>query len=118
MHGMATARSLRASAGEPTPGEPALRAWLANLPHTSGARAAAFDTRLGKAPWLTGAASRGIAKRLRRHGYTVVETASFVVTGGEGPLVDGELERARRWGLELAAWARRSVSMPGGELVT
>jgi glyceraldehyde 3-phosphate dehydrogenase len=28
------------------------------------------------------------------------------------------LERARRWGLELAAWARRSVSMPGGELVT
>ena len=66
-------------------------------------REAAFDTRLGKAPWLTGAASRGISKRLRGQGYTVVDAASFVVTDGEGPLADGELDRARQWGAELAA---------------
>jgi flavodoxin len=116
MHGMPTARSLRASPEESTPSGPALRDWLADLPQTSGARAAAFDTRFGKAVWLTGAASRGIAKRLDRLGYTVVETASFLVADGEGPLVDGELERARRWGEELAA--SLSVTMPGAELVT
>ncbi len=116
MHGMATTRSLRASAGNATPRRPALRDWLAGLPLTSGARAAAFDTRFGKAVWLTGAASRGIGKRLQRRGYAVMSTASFVVADSEGPLVDGELERARRWGAELAA--RLSTSMPGSELVT
>ncbi len=116
MHGMATGRSLRTSAREPTPRGPSLRDWLATLPQTSGAPAAAFDTRLDKSPWATGGASRGIAKRLKRHGYTVVETASFLVAEGEGPLVDGELERARRWGAELAA--SLSVSMPDAELVT
>jgi hypothetical protein len=32
----------------------------------------------------------------------VVGTSSFRVTGSEGPLLGGELERARRWGTELA----------------
>ena len=33
----------------------------------------------------------------------------FIVTGGEGPLRDGELERARTWGAALA----RPVALPG-----
>ena len=103
MHGMANVRSLRANAAEATTSGPTLRDWIATLPRTSHAAAAAFDTRLGKAPWLTGAASRGSSKRLRGQGYTVVDAASFVVTDGEGPLADGELDRARQWGAELAA---------------
>ena len=33
----------------------------------------------------------------------VVYESSFLVAGSEGPLMDGELERARGWGAELAA---------------
>jgi hypothetical protein len=84
-------------------GGPALRDWLAELARDRHAYAAAFDTRINKPEWLTGAASHGIAKRLRRHGYTVIDTSSFLVAGSEGPLMDGELERARGWGAELAA---------------
>lgn len=82
--------------------EPGLRSWIADLPQSAGSRAAAFDTRADKSPWLTGAASRGIAKRLRRHGFDVVATESFLVTDSEGPLADGELDRARDWGAQLA----------------
>jgi hypothetical protein len=103
VHGVASPRTLQAGAGQSELHGPALRDWLDALPRASSARAAAFDTRLDKAQWLTGAASRGLAKRLGRHGFTVVSTASFLVTDGEGPLVEGELERARQWGAELAA---------------
>jgi flavodoxin len=106
IHGMATDRSRRVAletAGAPAASGPVLRDWLGQLPKAPGARAAAFDTRLDKAEWLTGAASLRIAKRLRHHGYTVLDTASFLVAESEGPLVDGELERAREWGSDLAA---------------
>ena len=82
--------------------EPGLRAWLDELPRSEAAHAAAFDTRLDKPSWFTGAASRSIAKRLRRRGYDVLATESFLVEKAEGPLEDGELERARRWGRNLA----------------
>lgn len=112
MHGLATTRSRQIAAeavhedggSQVEPGaaaEPGLRAWLRDLPHVDQARAAAFDTRGDKSPWLTGAASRGIAKRLRRHGYEIVGTESFVVEDSEGPLESGELERAREWGRQL-----------------
>lgn len=118
MHGLATARSRRAAVEAPhatTTGttasaDPALREWLAELSRADDARAAAFDTRLDKPEWLTGAASHAIAKRLRRHGYTVMGTSSFLVTGNDGPLKDGELERARLWGTELAASAPGALS--------
>lgn len=85
--------------------EPGLRTWLRELPDAAGARAATFDTRIDKAPWLTGVASRGIARRLSHRGYDIVATESFLVTDSEGPLGEGELERARAWGAELAAAA-------------
>ena len=67
------------------------------------ARAASFDTRLDRAAALAGSAARGIARRLRRRRYAVVGSGSFLVKDSEGPLEDGELERARAWGAELAA---------------
>jgi flavodoxin len=82
---------------------PGLRAWLRDLPHADGRKAAAFDTRADKSPWLTGAASRGIAKRLRHRGYDVVSRHSFLVEDSEGPLASGELARATEWGEKLAS---------------
>lgn len=114
MHGMTTTRTRQLAAEavhedgdahhvEPgADAEPGLRAWIRDLAESNGACAAAFDTRADKSPWLTGAASRGIAKRLRRHGYEVLSTESFLVEDSEGPLAEGELDRARAWGAELA----------------
>jgi hypothetical protein len=112
MHGLATARSREMAAAAAKedgrtvePGateEPGLRAWLHDLPRGEGARAGAFDTRLDKAPLLTGVAARGIARRLRNRGYEVLSMESFLVEDSEGPLAEGELDRARAWGAQLA----------------
>lgn len=114
MHGMSSARSRQMAVEashedggehhvEPlAAGEPGLRTWIRDLPARDGTRAAAFDTRADKSAWLTGAASRGIAKRLHRCGCEIVGTESFVVEDNEGPLAPGELERARAWGARLA----------------
>lgn len=66
-------------------------------------RAAAFDTRMEGPVALTGHASKGIAKRLRHHGCTVVdEPTSFLVTK-ENHLVGDEEAHAQAWGAQLAA---------------
>ena len=120
MHGLASTRSrvmateaAREDAGthvdrNATEG-PGLRLWLRDLPQNQGARAATFDTRLDKAPWFTGEASRGIARRLRHKGYEIVGTESFLVEDSEGPLEEGELDRARAWGANLAQSAAARV---------
>lgn len=113
VHGLATARSRQMAVeaaeedGERNlePGATAqagLRTWLRDLPDVDGIPTAAFDTRVDKSSWLTGVASRGIAKRLARRGYEVLCTESFLVEDSEGPLKDGELDRARAWGEQLA----------------
>jgi hypothetical protein len=81
---------------------PGLREWFESVGHLS-TRAGAFDTRLKAPAVLSGRASKGIAKRLREHGCTlVVEPESFLVTK-ETHLVDDEVEHARGWGRKLAA---------------
>ena len=78
---------------------PSLRSWLAALPPGVG-RSAAFDTRV-RGPF--GSAAPEIAKALEQAGYVVLSPPlGFVVKGRYGPLRDGELERARSWGAELA----------------
>src|SRR5437870_1438158 len=102
MHGLATNRSRRlgveaahedgGSHVDPSAtAEPGLRSWLGDLPRDAASRAAAFDTRLDKSPWLTGTAARGIARRLRRQGIDVIATESFLVEDSKGPLEAGEL---------------------------
>jgi hypothetical protein len=76
-----------------------VREWLAALvvlaPHT---RTAAFDTRV-KQRWVPGSAAHKIARALTHKGLSPVqEPISFRVEGKTGPLVDGELARARQWG--------------------
>jgi hypothetical protein len=68
-----------------------------------GRSAAAFDTRIDRSPALVGSAARGIARRLRHRGYELAaEPESFFVDDAEGPLAEGELDRARAWGQTLA----------------
>ena len=79
-----------------------LREWLRALPRVHGKRAAAFDTRVAGPSWITGRASTAIGSLLRRRGYRVVASESFIV---ERParLIQGETERAETWGAGLAA---------------
>jgi len=81
-----------------------LREWLEALESSEGGvSVATFDTRIDK-PRVPGSAARGAQKRLRRLGFRVVAPAeSFYVAGTKGPLVPGEIERARRWAAAFAA---------------
>jgi hypothetical protein len=92
----------RSEANAPAPPDlsnPSLRSWLDALPHGHG-RFAAFETRIW---WSPRGATGEIEGRLKRAGYRPIAKAQkFVVTDKYGPLRDGELDRARRWGAELA----------------
>jgi len=48
--------------------------------------------------WLAGSATKRIARKLKsKRGILLLKPESFIVTGREGPLEDGELERASLW---------------------
>lgn len=77
-----------------------------------GVRAAAFDTRFKEENVDSGAlrfmmhtagyAAKRIASQLEKVGATLVaEPEGFYVSDTEGPLLDGELERAAAWALGL-----------------
>jgi hypothetical protein len=105
VHGLPGKRSRTAAVEQGGTGaDPArgVREWIEGLPRPGGAWAAAFDTRLEKPALLTGSAARGIAKRLRYRGFELVaKPESFFVLGTEGPLKDGELDRAAAWAESL-----------------
>lgn len=85
-----------------------LREWLDSRPSgTCGA--AAFDTCFKKAR-MFGTAGRAAEKRLRKLGFDMVARAeSFYVGGTTGPLRQGEIDRARRWGSAVGACATNAV---------
>jgi hypothetical protein len=68
-------------------------------PALGGVRVAGFDTRMTtKLITMFGTAAPKIAKALEEKGGTLVgKPEGFYVTGGEGPLKDGEMERAAGW---------------------
>ena len=83
---------------------PPMREWVDATAWWARQRVATFDTRLGRSRWLTGSAARSLARRLRRCGCQLVgEPQSFIVAGSEGPLREGELDRAARWADSLVA---------------
>ncbi len=80
-----------------------IREWLEGLSRGEHPQVfAAFDTRVDF-PLLPGAASRSATKMARRLGFTIAAPESFLVEGYEGPLVEGERDRARTWGRTLAS---------------
>lgn len=82
------------------PGSTGLREWL-EAAGPIRARVAVFDTHV-RHPNLPGAASKKAGKLLRHHNATLVlDPESFWVDGYEGPLLPGELSRARTWGAQL-----------------
>jgi hypothetical protein len=84
-----------------------LREWIALAETRLRTPVAVFDTKVAQPRWLPGSAARSAAKRLRRLDTPIlVPPESFYVTGALGPLVDGELARARHWG----DWVARLVA--------
>ncbi len=89
---------------------PGVREWFDVLPEVkNGGQAAAFDTRLPSP--MAGGAARGIARRLRKHGYHLVsDPEGFVLDDAYGPMRSGEIERAKEWGAQLVRAAVRPSS--------
>jgi hypothetical protein len=69
---------------------------------------AAFDARAHGPGFVTGSASRRIARRLRRRGARIVSTQSFFVEKN-ARRSDGEDDRARAWGASLASLVRQPL---------
>ena len=113
VHGMSRASTRRGAAEaarkpdsqlalDPGAEGPGLRDWFAGLGRVK-VPAAAFDTRFEGVAVFTGQASKGIARLLRQHGFTVVaKPESFLVTKGS-QLRDGEKDRAWDWGRGLSS---------------
>jgi flavodoxin len=104
--------------GSPTRGfrpSPATQAWLKGLPVDSlrGVHVAAFDTRIAVSDVksrilplmvrLFGYAAEPLEAMLEKKGGTqTLPPEGFYVAGTEGPLKDGELERAGAWAQRIA----------------
>lgn len=85
---------------------PSIRTWLVALPQAGGSgggaavRAAAFETGFKLSP---GGSAGKILKMLGEKGYQpVAKKQRFLVKGSYGPMKEGELDRAKAWGAELA----------------
>lgn len=111
--------------GSPTQGgrpTPAMLAWLDELPaaYAGSLRFAAFDTRIDAdrqvlplrlLMGIIGYAAQRIAASLVQKGaQQMADPKGFVVTGKEGPLAPGELERARAWAAALAKTRTRAAA--------
>lgn len=95
-----------AVASRHAPHEPSrgIREWLGELARPATAvPAIEFDTRVDK-PRLPGSAAKTAKHELRSLGFdTSVKQESFRVHGYEGPLLDGEEDRARAWAEDIVA---------------
>lgn len=81
---------------------PGLRTWFESV-RPAKANAAAFDTRVDAPALITGQASKGISRQLRRHGFReIAEPMSFLVTK-DSRLAADQQARAREWGSRLAS---------------
>lgn len=89
--------------GAPFAPKRGIREWLNVLAPTEiNVKAVAFDTR-ANAPRLPGSAAKAAKQELRSLGFDIpLKQKSFRVHGYEGPLVDGELEKAAQWGREIS----------------
>lgn len=102
--------------GRPEAAASGLREWLTAIRpgEGRGRPAAAFDTRVTKVRRLPKAASTRAAHLLSHHGYVLVDRPTpFLVQDTDGPVVDGELDRAIGWGRAVAAESRSQIVPTG-----
>lgn len=87
--------------------EVGIREWLEHLPAGPHSElVATFDTRIDKVRRLPGSAAKGAAKIVRKLGYAPAAHAqSFYVHDTDGPLLEGELDRAEAFGERLGTEA-------------
>ncbi len=93
-----------------------LREWIAAIDDRSWVRrsAAAFDTRMTAVRRLPKSASTRAAHLLAHRGFHIIaRPTGFLVEDTSGPLVAGELDRARAWGCTLAASYAHDHPRPG-----
>jgi flavodoxin len=106
--------------GGPTQGHglsPALKGFLDRLSSEElrDVPIATFDTRLKWPRILAGSAAVTAAKHLTKKGAKLLtEPESFLVARAEGPLVEGELQRARSWARHLLAGVEPAEQAPVG----
>ncbi len=85
---------------------PSMQTYLQSVKRETAAKlkVAAFDTRLKSrlATMFGNAASRMSAQFQELGSKPIARPEGFIVKGQKGPLADGEVERATRWGEELA----------------
>lgn len=87
---------------QPTEGDhPTMREWLEGIAVAGAGECAGFETRIW---WSPGSAAKAIVAGFEAKGYAPSRSATekFQVTGRYGPLKEGERERAKAWGAELA----------------
>jgi hypothetical protein len=86
-----------------------IREWLDELPPATRVAVATFDTRVAQVRKLPGSAARSASKVVTRRGLgRVIAVESFYVDGVSGPLLQGEVDRARAWARLLAPPGRRA----------
>lgn len=85
-----------------------VREWLTALETHVGERppVAVFDTRVKVTKHLPGSAAHAMTKRLGHQGFVVLEHTTFWVSGTQGPILEGEVSRARDWGHSLVPAVR------------
>ena len=93
--------------GCPTQGwrpTPAIQSFLKEVSseEIGGMAVACFDTRFRLPRFMSGSAAKVMAGKLREKGVpSLVRPESFFVKGTEGPLREGELERASMWARQI-----------------
>ncbi|MEW1952400.1 flavodoxin/nitric oxide synthase [Terrabacter sp. NPDC080008] len=93
-----------------TPAREGVREWIEAVTPRKGLPVVTFDTRI-HVRMMPGSAAAAAAKALRHRGFDRAERGeTFWVKDTAGPVVDGELERARSWGATLAGRVAHGVS--------
>lgn len=91
-----------------------LRDWIVGAtPERFGTdRLVVFDTRVARVRRLPLAAGVTAARLLRRHGFRMLrKPVAFLVDRTRGPLSEGELARAERWGQMMGAACRDDLAV-------
>ncbi len=82
-----------------------IREWIDRATPRPDLPVVTFDTRV-QVRLVPGSAAKSAASSLRHHGFGRAHRGeTFFVLGVEGPLAEGEEDRARAWGTELAGLA-------------
>ena len=88
-----------------------MREWLETVrpPMDQLVHVAVYDTRATKVRRLPAAAGPSAARLAKRRFSEVDRPVAFLVDDLQGPLVEGEIDRARSWGRSLAAMTRSAT---------